>query len=264
MNDRPEDPIRAKRPYANTNADPNVRARKKPRPPASRESRFIGYLVLGFGIVAVVSVLLIAFQQKSPTGKPELKEEAQKEKQAPAPEPMVSNPMNTPHPGAVQDLAGQFVPDPEKIAAAEVKQVEPDLYFKRQPDVDAKRFIGAWQSAIGKYTAVLKMDGRVYQVILADPNEYGRRLYSAGTYKVIEDIIILTPQTSWPKPLPPVGQEVAYDNITTAPFPAIAAIVDGRMLWQNPPRSEKRVLVPYALVITMSEDQPYIVWKRIQ
>jgi len=49
-------------PSAPAPRQPRPRPRQgAPRPSQSRESKFIGYLVLGFGIVAVAAVLLLAF-----------------------------------------------------------------------------------------------------------------------------------------------------------------------------------------------------------
>ncbi len=208
------------------------------RAPISHESRFIGYLVLGFGVLAVLTVVVLAM-----SGRSGLKTE-------------------TPNSAAVKEISGGLsavlMPDPVKPATP-----KKELYFKRQPDIAAASMEGDWQSMIGKYTAVLQLKGGVYQIILANADPAAARLYSQGTYKVQEDVLLLTPRLDWPKPATTQKTSVEYQPITRAPFPIIAAIQSGKMLWQNPPQSERRVLVPYKSPLLLNGEADYIVWQKL-
>lgn len=234
----------------------------------SRESRFIGFLVLGFGIVAVLAVGMIALQspdtapvQKAaptPAAKPG---DASKTVEK-APPALRGSQAPVAHEGVVSDLTSLFSKDP--ASGAKKKKTGNELYFKRQSDVAAAAFVGSWQAYIGERTAVLRMNGNAYQVIVADVKDYSYRLYSSGSYTVKGDIIQLTPQMSWPAPPVPKGQSVTYTTITASPFPVIAAIKGGDMLWQNPPQDEKGVRVPRALPLMLGENQNYIIWKPVK
>ncbi len=213
------------------------------RAPMSKESRFIGYLVLGFGVLAIITVLILAF------GGGEKTEKKNTKKETPVQE--------------VVKLAPELLP---AAPAPVVKKVEPlkeELLFKRNPNFDAAKMNGEWQAAIGDYTAVLQVDKNVYQVILAGENEQVARIYSSGTFKVMEDIVMLTPQKNWPQPATE-SKEIKYRKLTTAAFPVVAYFNDDEMIWQNPPRSEKRVLTPRKSPLLLSQDQEAILWKRLK
>lgn len=213
-----------------------------PKQGLSYESRFIGYLVLGFGVLAVIAVAIIAFSAKKETGSKQTAQEPVQQATQP-PQALVSDMINT------QPIA------PEKP--------KPELFFEREPDLDAEDLKGAWQTSIGKYTAVVQFKKDVYQIILAQPDPNAARLYSSGTYKVMEDIILLTPHLDWPQPATQAGKTIAYEILTRAPFPIIAVIDGNKMLWQNPPQSESRVLVPYKTPLFLDEKVDYATWKKL-
>ncbi len=198
----------------------------------SHESRFIGYVVLGFGLLAVVALIIILLSGSNE------RQDAARQPQRLVPE--------------MTDTQTMPRPVPKK-----------ELYFKRNPDLDAGDITGGWQTNIGKYTAAIQMEKGVYQVILAQPDPYAPRLYSSGTYKILEDIILLTPRLDWPTPAAPKGKKIGYQVLTSAPFPLIAVMEGKKMIWQNPPQSEKRVLVPYKSPLFMDEGVDYVVWQRV-
>ena len=206
--------------------------------PMSKESKFIGYIVLGFGFLAVIAVLILALGGGNKT----------------VSDTAVETPKETP-----QSLAAELRETPKAIKTPEKK----DLFFKRDADFDAAKMNGDWQAAIGQFTAVLQIDKNVFQIILASPSRPNKRIYSAGTFKVLEDIIVLTPELSWPKPASS-DASVAYDRLAISSYPVIATFDGGNLLWQNPPQSEKRVASPYRTPLVMSEDQDLIVWKRLK
>lgn len=162
-----------------------------------------------------------------------------------------------------KDLSRYLNADPADTARSP-DEPKRELNFKRQPGIRATDIVGSWQTQIGRYTAVLDVNKGAYQLILADPQDYSRRLYSSGTYSTIEDIFIFVPHLDWKPPLSPPGVEIEYDQLTSGKFPVIAAIQQGNMLWQNPPKSEKRIVVPYALSILIDGNQDYLVWQRLK
>lgn len=246
----------------------NDRPRVKQAPqhkgmPATPESKFIGYVVLSFGILAVVAVFIVALNLRSGPAKQVATQNTQQVTQSdtvklPAPE----------SPGSLQarvakDLSANFIPDPAKTAPPPPEPVK-ELYFKRQPGIKPADVTGAWQTQIGRYTAVLEITASSYQLILADPTNYSSRFYSSGTYSVIEDLFTLTPHREWAAPKSPPGVTVSYISLTASPFPVMAAIQKGHMLWQNPPFTEKRVLVPNSMPIMIDGAQRYLVWQRLK
>lgn len=225
---------------------------QKTRPPSSgrparksvqsKESRFIGYVVLGFGVLAVITVLILAFGGR------------QASKTAEVPEAKTETATNA------QALIADLNTAPATIKAREKKE----LYFERDADLDAGDMEGDWQAAIGRYTAVLQIRKDVFQLILATPDPASPRLYSSGTYKVLEDIVLLTPRMDWPEPATAGGKAASYSKLTRAPFPVLARFDGDKMLWQNVPTSETRVLAPYTSPLFMSEDVGVAVWTRLK
>lgn len=253
---------------ANVNEGPQVRSVKKPAPkkPVSAESRFVGYLVLGFGVLAVLAVVLLALSARkpdtatqsaavsSPSSDAELKQ-AMRDKGDPVPPPV---------PTALTQKAAQGLFEgmgkPEALKPKLEKT--PSLFFKRQPGLQASEVEGAWEGVIGHFAAALLMKGGTYQLIMANPDQYGFRNYSSGTYTMTEDLVLMQPRSDWPTPAPPRGTDITYNNITVSSFPVLAAIIDGNMYWQAPPPEERRVRDIGKLPIMLSEDQDFIVWRR--
>lgn len=234
MNDQPNAPPQKRRPPSNE-ARPR---RPRPPEPTSRESRFIGYLVLGFGILAVIAVLILAFSGSGEEGET-----------ADAPQPVQAQELVTAL--SQQSVA---VPAPEPVK---------DLFFERDADFDAGRMEGDWQAQIGEYTAVLQIRKDVYQIILANNDPNSSRFYSSGTYKVYEDIILLNPRLDWPPPAVPKGKTINYAPMTRAAFPMIAKYEGGKMLWQNVPQAEKRVVAPYTSPLFGTENVKVASWKKL-
>lgn len=220
---------------------PQQQARRRPAPPPrSAESKFIGYLVLGFGLIAVIAVLLLAFMGNNPD-------------------------TDVAQPGAEQvqkiatNMEARFAPPPP---AAPKPKVE--LHFKRQPDFKASQMEGNWQATIGTFTAVLQINKNVYQVILVSANQPEMpRFYSSGSYTVQEDMIVFTPRVDWPQPVTQ-NKSITYQRITRAPFSMISAFYEGKMLWQNPPPDETRVLRMANTPLFMSEKVDYVVWQKMK
>ncbi len=225
----------------NPNSDPSNQNRppREDKPPMSKESKFIGFLVLGFGVLAIITVLILAFGGE--------KEVAVSYKKV---EP-------------VRNLAPELMPNKRAAAVKKATPKKDELLFKRNPDFDAAKMNGEWQAMIGKYTAVLQIDKNVYQVILATQDPMGTRVYSSGTFKVLEDLVMLMPRRDWPKPAS-ASKDIKYRSMTSAQIPVVAFFDGEEMIWQNPPKSEKRVLSPYKSPLMMSQDQEAILWKRLK
>ncbi|PZQ46623.1 MAG: hypothetical protein DI551_04760 [Micavibrio aeruginosavorus] len=209
----------------------------------SKESRFIGYLVLGFGVIAIVAVLLLVFGG-------EKVETAQMPQEATSDQSLKVKP---------EDLKKQMT-NPVRVVKPAVQDT---LYFKRDPDLDVGDMEGDWQGQIGSYTAILQIRKNIYQIILASPDPNAKRLYSSGTFSIAEDMAVLSPRNDWPTPVTKAGSNIQYQKITVSPFPMLIKFENGSMLWQNPPQSEKRVIAPRTSPIFMSEPVRYVAWKKL-
>lgn len=216
----------------------------RPRPkantgPQSRESKFIGYIVLAFGVLAVVAVLMLAFMGRAPN------------MDVPAPDVKKAEAISAKSTALIQ--APKVIPEKKEYT----------LPFERQPGFDKASMDGNWQTMIGMFTSVLQMNQGVYQVILAGDDPYMPRYYSSGTYTVEEDIIKFEPNRKWPKPVTKSGGG-NYQTITRAPFNMMTAMYEGKMLWANIPPSEIRARRMAKPPLFMSEDVEYVVWTRIE
>lgn len=253
MNDTtpPQQPTPRPRPPAN--GRPGGSGKPRRQKPISKESRFVGYLVLGFGLLAVIAVLVLAFSgggdDNTPVADKASGSASASATQAPAPALLPRD--------LVNDLSALESKSAKSVTTSR------DLLFERTPRFDASAMEGDWQTMIGKYTVVLQIRKDVYQIILANTDPAAPRYYSSGTFHVIEDIIMLSPRQDWPPPSSGSGQ-VSYAKLTRAPFPVIARYEGGKMLWQNPPESEKRVNGPYTSPIFMAENVRLATWQKIK
>lgn len=227
----------------------------KPRAPRnmSRESRFVGYLVLGFGLLAVIAVLVLAFSNSGDGNAPVANN---------APGPSAAATAQTPTPAL---LPRDLVNDLSSLESRRAKTQDGgrDLFFERTPKFDASAMEGDWQAMIGNYTAVLQIRKNVFQIILASSDPNAPRYYSSGTFTVNEDILMLVPQQDWPPPAS-ASANISYAKLTRGSFPIIARFEGGKMLWQNPPESEKRVSGPYTSPIFMAEKTRLATWQKIK
>lgn len=254
MNDTspPQQPKPRPRPPAG--ARPAGGAKPRRQQPISKESRFVGYLVLGFGLLAVIAVLVLAFSGGDNASAPAVEKSADATSATPA--------TTQPAPAL---LPSDLVNDLSELESRRAKPVTAnrDLLFERTPKFDAGKMEGDWQAMIGRYTAVLQIRKDVYQIILASSDPSTPRYYSSGTFIVNEDIITLSPRQDWPPPSSTV-KGAGYSKLTRGPFPIIARFDSGKMLWQNPPASEKRVNGPHISPIFMSESVRLASWQKIK
>lgn len=223
---------------------PQQQARRRPPPPPrSAESKFIGYLVLGFGVIAVIAVLLLAYMGNNSGPDLDVAEPATEQTQ------QIATTMGT-----------RFNPP---AAPAPKPKPENVLHFKRQPNFKAAQMEGNWKGTIGMYTAVLQINDGVYQVILAATDRPAMpRFYSSGQYAVLEDMLSFTPRMDWPPPVTK-NQTINYQPITRAPFYMISAFYEGKMVWQNVPSDERRVPGFANPPLFMSEKVDYVVWQKM-
>lgn len=205
-----------------------------PRPLTPAQSQMVGYAVLGVGILAAISVLIMAFRGGVDTGGPE-------------PDPQVTASLQ-------QDISRQEQAVPATVAK------ESKLALKRQK-ISAGSLSGGWKALIGDYMAVLQMDNGAYQVILASADPVVPRLYSSGSYTMIDDIIVLSPRSDWKAPTPPAGSSIEYERLTRGDYAMVVGFQDGAMVWQSVPSSETRVSYSRSPLL-LEQGRDYIVWKK--
>lgn len=200
----------------------------------SPESRFIGYLVLGLGVLAVISVLILAF-----SGGPDISEDN--------PDPQVAQRLQT---------------DMPKRSSGQAAAPKPQLVMPRQKGVDMDDLEGSWMANIGPYVAVMQIGKGAYQIILARAEPEFPRIYSSGTISMIDDIAVMKPRSDWKAPATPAGSGISYERLTRGTYPMIAGFKDGAMIWQNVPQGETRTYVPPRSPLLLDRSRDYIVWKK--
>lgn len=205
----------------------------------SRESQFIGYLVLALGIVAVISVLLMALSGGVDTNSPE------------------------PDPKITQALQNEMASSPQNNVSSPMPAATPELALKRQNGVKANDLNGGWKASIGDYVAVMQIDKGLFQIILAPATPGLPRIYTSGTFKMLDDIAILEPRSDWKAPKAAPNTNIQYERLTRGTFPMVVGFQKGAMIWQNVPVSEKRIYVPPRSPLLLDQGQDYIVWKSL-
>ncbi len=228
MNDpaQPSNPVRRRAPDGGR--------RRRAVQEMSPESRFVGYLVLGLGVLAFISVLILAFAG------PDVSEEG--------PDPQVAGRLQT-------DMASQ--------SRREEALDKAQLVLPRQKGVDMGDLQGSWMANIGPYVAVMQIGKGAYQIILARGEPEFPRLYSSGTISMIDDIAVMQPRADWKAPAAPAGSGIRYERLTRGSYPMIAGFKDDAMIWQNVPQGvETRTYVPPRSPLLLDPSRDYIVWKR--
>jgi hypothetical protein len=212
--------------------------KKMPRPMTPQQSQMLGYAVLGVGVIAALSVLILAFRGFGGGGDVF---------NVPEPAPQVAEKLQ-------EDISRQ----PRSAPPAPAQ--EPKLVIKRQK-INSGNVTGGWKALIGDYIAVIQMDKGAYQIILAPADPVVPRLYSSGTYSVLDDIITFRPRSDWKAPTPPAGVNIRYERLTRSDYSMIVGFKDGAMIWQNVPEDEKRISA-YRSPLLIEQDEDYIVWKK--
>jgi hypothetical protein len=217
-----------------TDQSPNPpRPRPRPAPVSkSRESRFIGFLVLGFGALAVIAVLMMAF----------------------------SGPDAVPLTQEQEVLSKELAAVESPSAPAQVAQQKPVL--KRQKKISESDMQGGWQAVIGDYLTVLQIQKGAFQIIMALPDPQMPRKYFSGTYTILDDMIVMKPVFKWGEPKKPAGSTITYSRLTSSSIPMIVGFDRGNMVWQNVSQDETRIYVPLRSALLAGSDQDYIVWKK--
>lgn len=204
--------------------------------------------MLGFGVLAVVAVLILALGGRGANDAPDADTvEALQAEMAASPQEREPAPE-------------QAAPAP---AAAPTRPYENTVQFPRQKKIEPEAIAGSWQTAIGRYTAVAQMNEGRFQIIIAAPEPQAPRIYSSGTYRVFDDIVEFTPQAHWPAPTPPPGLSLSYNQLTQASFSFVVTFRGGRMVWQNAPSSERRVYTTLRSPLFMTEDVNFVAWQKM-
>lgn len=210
-----------------------------PRPMTPQQSQIVGYIVLGVGIIAALSVLILAFRGMSS-----------------------GDPINVPEPSpqVAESLQKDIEREPIRAATPPPAPQQPKLALKRQK-ISAGNVAGGWKALIGDHIAVIQMDKGAFQIIMAPAEPVVPRLYSSGTYTIVDDIITLRPRSDWKAPATPAGSSIRYERLTRGEYSMIVGFKDGAMIWQNVPDDEPRMSAARSPLL-LEQDDDYIVWKK--
>lgn len=239
----PSDPTHPRQTADDAQTRPGQKRRRPPVPGAmSRESRFVGYLVLGFGFLAILAVLIIALGGESDV-----------ETNATPRDPALAASLQTDIEKNEPEARSDTPPTPSE-----------KLVLDRQRNLNASKIEGSWQANIGPYVGVAQMEKGSYQVILAEPGTERARLYSSGVYRIVDDMLMFTPRLDWGAPKVPKGSNFRYQRMTAGRSSMIVGFHDGAMVWQHVPRDEQRERPHNRSAVILQGDLPYIVWKKVK
>lgn len=200
--------------------------------PASREAQWIGFLILGFGVLAVIAVGILAYNRFA---------------------------KDNPEREAVSELA-KSIESARKQEQKEPQNPAPQKpAYKRQHSLQIKDIEGTWQTSLPDGQAVFQLEGRVYSMIVAFNDPRLNRFYSSGTYDIREDIVILEPRLDWQ--LPEDGFE--YSTLAMSHFPVLISVQRGQMIWQIPPTGEGIYVPPVHPFLRLTQDKT-AVWKTLR
>ena len=210
-----------------------------------RKADWIGYGVLGAGVLAFAAVSLMALGMLGGGSGDDGRGAVESGYAAPD----------------ASELARDFG-DPAETATAAQAEAPPPEPVRRQENLKPRAVTGDWQAQVPGGVAVLKMDGQVFQLIVAY-NAPGRdRRYISGVYEMSGDIVYLAPRNDWRPPRSARGGDVEYDTITTSPFPVMVSVERGRMIWRVPPE-DIEYFVPSRIPLLAELPQETLVWRGL-
>lgn len=197
------------------------RVKRKPgqtprRAPMSAQSKWVGVVVLGFGVVAVAATIMLALHVRngapSAADKPSPEEIAQQEKE-----------------DMTQSLQSM------KSEPLEEKQPEVQVSAERQKKIKEKDIVGLWQTKIDGGKAVLQIENGIYRIIVSFDNKNLERRFSNGTYRMIGDILVLSPRSDWGAPEDKNNPDAAnnYRALTGSDFPVLVSRQGGKTIWMG-------------------------------
>lgn len=189
-------------------------------------SNRVGLIVLGLGVAAVIGTIFLALHVRGQQGgaadkQPTAEAMAEQEK---------------------QDMA-QSLQSMKSAPAAETPkdfELDPGVSTDRQKKIKEKEIVGLWQARVDGGKAVLQIENGIYRVIVSFENKNLERRYSNGVYKMVGDLLILTPRTDWGPPQDKSRPEDTsnYRTLTVSDFPVLVSRQKNKLVWMNAKNAE--------------------------
>ena len=211
----------------------DIKAPRKTKPARkqSSESRWIGFLVLGFGILAVVAVGLLALQNSKGVEDTINQQAAQSAEEQ-------------------NDLAEALDGIRDGVRTQQENAIE---------DADLDTIKGVWETQLVSGKAVIELKKSKYRMIVAGDGESSRRYYSNGTYEIMEDgVLVLTPNLTSRPP----QDSYRYSHVHRGPIPVKIGQQEGYMIW-TPPGIQSKVFVPSIHPFLRLASEQIAVWKKL-
>jgi hypothetical protein len=175
----------------------------------------MGFVVLGFGVLAVTATLLLALNMRTP-----------------APPENGTTPAATPAEENMVDTLNSMTQETRARAEPEPKV---NVSRERQENIKESAITGMWQTAIDGGKAVLQIENNVYRIIISFENPNLSRRYSNGTYRLIKDILVFYPNPAWGAPEVPEGApNIDYDALTQSEFPILVSRQRNNLVFMHP------------------------------
>jgi hypothetical protein len=199
----------------------------------SRESQWIGIVVLAFGLIAMITVGILAFSRFS-GGDNNVEQALQRQQQEQAQQsarqatPQSSVPSSQAPAAKPASRSGDLLSSMNKMGDSDDKELAIDKETIAYGDIK-----GAWEIGLPEHVGVVDFKGDgTYRILLEDTKNTSKRLYSNGTYELQENgVLILTPNSSMRPPVDGYSYRAVYQG----PYALQLSLQKGYMIWTAPP-----------------------------
>ncbi len=141
-----------------------------------------------------------------------------------------------------------------------VVQQEKEKSYRRQKSISERDITGNWDTRLKEGRALLQMKDGTYRLIMVNDNPASARLFSNGTYKMQDDLVMFYPNMDWG---PPKSRKYGYRVLTRSSFPVLVSKYKGKLVWQLPGR-DVDVYVPNIHPLLSSTPNDLAVWSVLK
>ncbi|MEM6782075.1 MAG: hypothetical protein AAF569_09460 [Pseudomonadota bacterium] len=206
---------------------------------SSLQSKWIGFLVLGFGALCLGAVGFIIYQSSVSTqSQPVMQTERTQNAQS--------------------DTDQRRADLNRSLSEMGSTRSQTQNAQSANQDFDFSQIIGAWEATLSDHlVGILQITNDGYRLILSKDNPRANRFFSTGTYQLVENnVLILNPDLSATAP----QDGFRYRRLHNSPFSVKLEQRAEFMIWSKPSSSNSFVSNPGAHPILRLTDDGLIIW----